>query len=205
MHFHTVTSATWLSKMSLTRIPPQQQFGIHPWTEVPFWELWDSALYTKETGGILLTLMLSNRLTDPKHSYGPCCRYNPALTPLGSLETLGRSLRMPSQTVSHGWESLCESPGFQRSFSIPLKQKYTNLDTLGRVRTELLYPHHLPPAWHSSVPRDTFSACDFFPPAMWEAFRPISLWPHPEYWVLSCVTGEQEEVDRATDRTLRGH
>lgn len=76
--------------MSLICILSQQQFGIHPWTEVPFWALWDSAPYTQGTGEISLTLVTSNRVTDPRCSCGPCSSYNLAPAPLGSsLEAPG--------------------------------------------------------------------------------------------------------------------
>lgn len=76
----------------------------------------------------------------------------------------------------------------------------------------------LPSRWHSSGPRETFSACDFSwrgkckwlstqllqlcgkPPK-----RPISLLPHPDYWILSCMMRGWEGARRIADRTLGGH
>lgn len=73
--------------------------------------------------------------------------------------------------------------------------------------------------WHSSVPRAIFSACDFSRRRKREhvsecpapllcrtlAKRPISLLPHPEYRVMSCLTKDQKEPNRTADKTLRAH
>lgn len=44
-----VISATWQHKMPLLFVPPFQKlnFGIHLWTKVPLWKLWDPAPYAK--------------------------------------------------------------------------------------------------------------------------------------------------------------
>lgn len=48
--------------------------------------------------------------------------------------------------ITHGWQSLCESPGFQhRSASTWLEQKGTDLDAWERIiRTVWLYLHYSP-------------------------------------------------------------
>lgn len=121
MSFHTVTSATWPNKMSLTHPLSSNLASTHG-------QKWLSGScgiqhYTPgDPGGVLSTHVLGNRPTHLGHSCGPWSSFRPALAPLGySLRASGEHcLRI----VTHGWESLCGSPDFQlRSFSTPLEQK----------------------------------------------------------------------------------
>ena len=49
-----VISAAELNKMAFVPVSPrpqppkQEQFGVHPWTKVPLWELWGPTQYTKK-------------------------------------------------------------------------------------------------------------------------------------------------------------
>lgn len=99
-------------------------------------------------------------------------------------------------------ECLCS--GSQcRSCSTPLKQ--TSLDTLEMFREKIwLYPIHPPTRQNSLVPselpRPVISPCwrtweyvseCLAAPAVWDIAKEVyfSLMPHPEYWVVNCITG----------------
>lgn len=60
-------------RWSLSISPLQkQQFGIHPWTKMLLWYLWDLAPYSKGPKRILLTCVSGNRHIDPGPSCGHC-------------------------------------------------------------------------------------------------------------------------------------
>ena len=74
-----VISTKWPNKMAITvSLSSTTIFGIHPWTKVPLWELWDPEPYSKDSRGVSLSHVTGNGQTDLGPSCGPWMGQGPS-------------------------------------------------------------------------------------------------------------------------------
>lgn len=152
----------------------------------------------------------AHRYRPPSRPVYPAVACEPTLAPLCCGP--GAPARALIWATTHRGESLHGSPGIQ--WRIPEHiggKKPKHLDSLEKVRgTVWLYPRcTVPRTAQLSAKRDLL-ACDFYYRGEWENVsehqlpqqfgtlpkKPSSVLPHPENWVMSCLTRGWEETRR---------
>lgn len=113
----TLGVTSWLKKTCLVFVSLQQQFCIHPWTEVSSWELWDPVHMPGGAGGVPYVYASGNKHGDLSPGVAPAVASELALVPLS------HGLGAPVLDNQPRMREPLWNPGFLRSSSLLLDRK----------------------------------------------------------------------------------